>query len=124
MNTVTTKRANFRPLIKNYLLECIADDLDMERDSMLESQMWEHVSYRVSSEYGFMVKRVGLQNAIREWLLGLALPVAYAYSEIEVLLRQWGILKVNSSDRAVEKELGQYWTRLSAIITQEIQKLK
>lgn len=124
MNTVTTKRANFRSQIKNYLLECIEADLDINKGEESDRFLWQHVADRVNSEYGHMVKRVGLQNAIREWLLGLALPTEHTYSEIEKLLRQWGILKDGSSDRAIEKESDQYWTRLAAVIAQEIQKLK
>lgn len=115
-------RKNFTPAIKAYLLEVISTE-DHEIENPTEKELFTYVKERFNSEYGFMIDRVGQQNACKEWLQGLALNVEYTYYEIEKLLRKWGVLHSNSTDSQVEKELDKYWDRLACNIVKNINKI-
>ena len=116
-------RKNFKPAITSYVLECLAEE-DHGLDNPTTDQLWAHVKSRIDSEYGFMIGRVGLQNAIREWLLGLAINCDYTYFDIEQRLKAWGVLSGNESEAKLDKELDLYWVRLASVITQNIRKVK
>lgn len=116
-------RKNFKPAITAYVLECLANE-DHGLDNPTGDQLWAHVKNRIESEYGFMIKRIGLQNAIREWLLGLAINCDYTYFDIEQRLKSWGVLSGNESETKLDKELDLYWDRLASVITQNIRKVK
>lgn len=116
-------RKNFKPVITSYVLECLAEE-DHSLDNPTNGQLWAYCKARVESEYGFMIKRVGLQNAIREWLLGLAINCDFTYFDIEQRLKSWGVLADNESETKLGKELDLYWDRLAAVIAQNIRKVK
>lgn len=116
-------RKNFKPAITSYILECLSDE-DHGLDSPTDTELWVYINNRFMSEYGFMVKRVGLQNAIREWLIGLAISVDYTYYNIEQRLKAWGVLSGNESENKLDKELDLYWSRLASVIAQNIRKIK
>ena len=67
------------------------------------------------SEYGFNVKRVGLQNAIREWLqcLPSVISVEFMNYKIIELLKQWNLLDDKSTEAKTDKLLDQYWDMLA-----------
>lgn len=113
---------NFKPAIKSYILDCLRDE-DHGLENPTDSQLWVYCKNRINSEYDYMVARVGMQNAIREWLLGLAINCEYTYFEIENLLHKWGILEGQVSDRRLERELEDYWSRLAVTIALEIKKV-
>lgn len=105
-------RKNFTPAIKAYLLTVLAD-CDHELENPTQVELIQYCHDRVYSEYGHMIKRVGLQMAIREWLQGLALNVEYTCFDIEQLLLSWGVLTGNETEAKLDKELDLYWDRLA-----------
>lgn len=116
-------RKNFKPAITNYILECLANE-DHGLENPTNDQLWAHVKTRIESEYDHMIKRIGLQNAIREWLLGLAINCYYTYFDIEQRLKAWGVLSGDESEAKLDKELDLYWDRLAAVIAQNVRKVK
>ena len=105
-------RKNFTPAIKSYLLSVLEDcDHDLENPTQVE--VIKYYERRFHSEYDFMIKRVGKQAALREWLLGLALDVEYTYFDIEQLLLSWGVLDGTETEGKLAKELDFYWDRLA-----------
>ena len=67
------------------------------------------------NEYGFQVKRVGLQNAIREWLMGLpsVIDTEFRNSEILELVIEWGMITKSSKEETKDKALDMYWNVLA-----------
>jgi hypothetical protein len=116
-------RKNFKPAITAYVLECLAEE-DHGLDNPTNDQIWGHVKSRIELEYDHMIKRAGPQNAIREWLLGLAINCDFTYFDIEQRLKSWGLLAGNESETKLYKELNLYWDRLAAVIAQNIRKVK
>lgn len=116
-------RKNFKPAITAYILECLTEE-DHGLDNPTDAELFTYCKNRFYSEYGFSVPRIGLHNSVREWLLGLAISCEYSYFEIEQLLRKWGIIEGNITERKLDSELDQYWTRLSNVLVQQFAKIK
>lgn len=116
-------RKNFKPAITAYILECLSEE-DHGLDNPTDTQLRAYVNNRIMSEYGYLVERVGLQNAIREWLMGLAINVDYTYYDIDQRLKAWGVLSGNETENKLDKELDLYWSRLASVIAQNISKIK
>lgn len=66
-------------------------------------------------EYGFRVKQVGLQNALRDWLQGLpsVISIEFEYCEIIKLLKEWELLDNKSTEAKTDKLLDLYWDMLA-----------
>jgi hypothetical protein len=115
-------KPNYRPLVKSYVLSVLADH-DHNLENPTDDQLFAYAKDRFFSEYGWQVKRIGLQPAIREWLLGLALNIEYTYYDIGLLLQSWGILKGTETEGQREKALGQYWDRVAVVLASEFEKV-
>lgn len=115
-------KPNYRPIIRSYLLSVLADE-DHGITDPTEQQLFNHAKERFFSEYGWYMDRVGLQQAMREWLLGLALSVDYTYHDIEQRLLSWGIMKGNETEKQRDKALDQYWDRLAVRLISEFNKV-
>lgn len=111
----------YRPLVRSYLLSVLTDE-DHEIDNPTEQQLFSYAKDRFFSEYGWAVARIGLQKAIREWLLGLALNVDFSYHDIGQRLLLWGIIDGTETERQREKALDQYWDRLAVCLLSEFNK--
>lgn len=116
-----TEKANYKPVIRSYLLDCLQSE-DHNIDQPTEAQLFNYAKQRFFAEYGWQVERLGLSQAIREWLLGLAINVEYTYYDIEQKLLLWGVLSGNYSDIKREKELDLYWSRLAMVLSTEFKK--
>lgn len=66
------------------------------------------------SEYSFQVERIGLQNAIREWLQGLpsVIDVEHYNFHILPLCIEWGMITERSKEETKDKALDMYWNVL------------
>lgn len=104
-------------MIRQYILDCIDEGLNGE-DLTTDQAKITYLRDRFTSEYGWMIERVGKQKAIREWLLGLALGVDYTYCDIEKRLALWGITEKSHPAYAEGEwvELDRYWDRLAEAI--------
>jgi hypothetical protein len=111
-------KPNFRPLVKTYVLSVLADH-EHNINQPTNDQLFQYAKDRFFSEYGYLVRKIGLQPAIREWLLGLALNIDYTYYDIGLRLKEWGVLSGNETDREREKALDQYWNRIAVCLASE-----
>jgi hypothetical protein len=100
------------PQVKAYLLNVLLSE-DHNIEDPTDEQLFAYAKDRFTAEYGWSIPRQGLQGAIREWLLGLALNVVYTYYDIECLLKVWGILDGSESEKKLDEELDLYWDRLA-----------
>lgn len=117
-------RKNFSPAIKAYLLEVLESE-DHGLDNPSELELIKYCKDRFYAEYSHEIPRKGVQSAIKEWLLGLALGVDYTYYNIEKRLISWGVLEVFSyTENKLEKELELYWGRLASILRQLFDKVE
>ena len=103
----TQYKKNYRA----YILNC----LDVP-DSMADQDKIDYIFDRFQSEQGYNVARIGKQNAIAEWLQGLALPIPYYYDEIVDLAVEMGAIDPNPSDRIRELVCARYWDFMANVI--------
>ena len=114
-------KANYKPLVRSYVLSVLSDE-DHNIDQPTEQQLFTYAKDRFFSEYGWAVKRLGLQGAIKEWLLGLAIGIDYTYFDIEQRLKSWGIVNGNETEKQLDKKLEQYWDRVAMALYTEFNK--
>ena len=107
-----TKRKNYTPAIKAYLLTVLADE-DHGLENPTDDQLFQYAFNRYASEYAWNENRLSRQDNIKEWLLGLALNVDYTYYDIGLRLKEWGVLTGNETEDKQDRELDQYWNRLA-----------
>ena len=112
---IKSSRKQFQPMIRQYILDCINEGLEGE-DLTTDQEKIQYLRNRFSSEYGWMIQRVGSLKACREWLLGLALMVDYTYYDIEQRLKLWGIIDGTESEKKLDAELDLYWDRLGEAV--------
>ena len=102
-----SKSSELDRTVKSYLLRAMAEDSEGNQYTIVGSIAM--VRDRFYSEYGHDIPRYGLQGAIREWLMGLALPIEFYNYDILKLAVSWGSLPEDFSERQADKILENYW---------------
>ena len=101
---------------KSYILDCLDSEDDLTDKSLTEQEKINYLFDRFNSEYGFMVQRVGKQNALAEWLSGLAINIDYYYEDIIKLAVKMGSIDANPSEELQERVCNNYWNFMANII--------
>ena len=101
---------------KSYILDCLDSEDDLIDKSLTEQEKINYLFDRFNSEYGFMVQRVGKQNALAEWLSGLAINIDYYYEDIIKLAVKMGSIDDNPSEELQERVCNNYWNFMANII--------
>ena len=101
---------------KSYILDCLDSEDDLTDKSLTEQEKINYLFDRFNSEYGFMVQRVGKQNALAEWLSGLAINIDYYYEDIIKLAIKMGSIDDNPSEELQERVCNNYWNFMANII--------
>ena len=101
---------------KSYILDCLDSEDDLIDKSLTEQEKINYLFDRFNSEYGFMVQRVGKQNALAEWLSGLAINIDYYYEDIIKLAVKMGSIDANPSEELQERVCNNYWNFMANII--------
>ena len=70
--------------------------IEIIRTDFYGSQMWA-------------VSRYGSQQAITDWLQGLALPIDYTYYNIIQLAKEWGSIPQDATAKQEDKICDDYW---------------
>jgi len=101
---------------KNYILDCIGSEDDLINKELTKEEKIKYLFNRFYSEYGFMVERVGKQNAIAEWLSGLAINIPYSYCDIIELAKNLGSADHNLSSVQEDRICENYWNFMAYMI--------
>ena len=101
---------------KSYILDCLDSEEELINKSLTEQEKINYLFDRFNSEYGFMVQRVGKQNALAEWLSGLAINIDYYYEDIIKLAVKMGSIDDNPSKELQERVCNNYWNFMANII--------
>ena len=77
-------------------------------------------------EYGWAVKRYGMQKAVMEWLMGIpsSINIAFWNDDILKLAKSWGTLPENATEKQEDKILKNYWNLMSANLVRLFNKYK
>ena len=100
---------------KKYILDCVQLDCE-EKELKTDQEKINYIFDRFYDEYGFMIKQVGKQKAMSEWLSGLALPIEYYYDDIVKLAIEMGSIDENPNDKLRNKVEQGYFDFMANII--------
>lgn len=103
---------------KNYILDCLDSEDEILESSTKFSRLdkIDYLMFRFNSEYGFMINRVGKQQAIANWLSGLAIDIVYWNDDIIKLAKDMGSVDESITKRQEETILSNYWLFMANII--------
>lgn len=109
--------------VREYLMSVI-DGSDYGVVTETEQQKKDFIKETFWSEYGFNVKRVGLQKACQDYLMGLpsSCSVEYWNDEIIKMLKSWGVIKESMREETQHKKVDKYWIRLSSELSKIVRK--
>lgn len=106
---------------KLYILDCLAEDSDGNEYHTHEERI-AYLEKRFTSEYSWQIKRIGQQNALQEWLQGLAIPIEFMNHNILELAKSWGSLSDDATEAQEGKILDNYWSLMAAKCDQLIRR--
>ena len=100
---------------KKYILSTVETGLNNEPLKTDEEKI-KYIFDRFYSEYDFMIDRVGKHKAMSEWLSGLALDIEYYNYKIVKLAKDMGSLDTDSTYKAEQKIINNYFDFMANII--------
>ncbi len=104
---------------REFLLELIEEDYNNEPLATDQDKI-KFLKNRFTTEYGFMVERVGEHKAVSEWLSGLAIPIPFYNGEIVELAVKMGSIEENPSEALQSRVIQNYWTFMANIIITQL----
>lgn len=109
--------------VREYLMSVI-DGSDYSVVTETEQQKKDFIKETFRSEYGFNVKRAGLQKSCQDYLMGLpsSCCVEYWNDEIIKMLKSWGVIKENMREETQYKKVDEYWQRLGYELSKIVRK--
>ena len=119
MKTRNNYSANYQRLI----LDSIEEGLNGEALNS-DADKCQYLADRIRGEYGWMIERVGLQSAIKEWLMGLAIDIPYTYFDIIQLAKLNGVIPHDATESQESKVCDGYWKIMSMQIIKLLKKHK
>lgn len=117
-------RKKDQPLM-DYLIEHIDADGYGENPTTPEEKVkWLKKTFL--SEYGWAVKQMGTQKALKEWLQGVpsAINLPIYYSDIIPIMENLGQLKKNASEKETDKFLENFYNVIAFRLMQLFEKYK
>lgn len=123
-----SKRMKLDRLSKDYIINAIdGDGYDLPSDSFITTEgklrfLWE----TFNKEYGHMIERVGQQNAMKEWIMGLpsAFNIDFENYKIILIAQKWGSLPEVFTDKQAEKILENWFNLIACKTCQLFRKYK
>ena len=100
---------------KKYILSTIETGLNDE-PLKTDQEKIKYIFNRFNSEYGFIINKVGKYKAMSEWLSGLALDIEYYNYKIVKLAKDMGSLDTDSTYKAEQKIINNYFDFMANII--------
>jgi hypothetical protein len=119
MKTRNNYSANYQRLI----LDCIEEGLNGEVLNS-DADKCQYLADRIKGEYGWMIERVGLQSAIVEWLMGMAINIPSSYLDIINLAKANSVIPHDATESQESKVCDGYWKVMSMQIIKLLKKHK
>lgn len=116
-------RNNIQKQVREYLISCI-DSSGYNIEAETDQQKKDFIKETFWAEYGFQVKRVGLQAACQDYLQGLpsSCTVEFWNDKIIEILKEWGVIKESMREETQYKKIVEYWQRMAWELTKIVQK--
>jgi hypothetical protein len=108
-----------------YIIDCI-DSEAYEVKTSTDKEKIQFLFDTFRNEYGWYVKRVGVNEALKEWYMGLPSVFNMAFTNYDILqlAKKWGTLAENATEKQEDKILSNYWNLLASNTIQLFNKHK
>jgi len=101
---------------KEYILECLkTEDVFIDKKPT-DEELINYLFDRFNSEYGWSIKRQGKQQALTDWLQGLAIRIPFYYEDIIELAVEMGSIDENPSEKLAQRVCDNYWSFMANAI--------
>ena len=101
---------------KKYVLECLKNEDIFTDKKPTDEELINYLFDRFNSEYGWNIQRVGKQQALTDWLQGLAIHIPYYYEDIIELAVDMGSIDENPNEKLKERVCENYWSFMANTI--------
>jgi len=109
---------------KNYILACLDDEDSLIGKNLSREEKIKYLFNRFNSEYGWRVgnnkmgtaNQVTKQEAMAEWLSGIAIHIPYSYCDIIELAKNMGSVDYNLSTVQEDRICENYWNFMAYMI--------
>ena len=101
---------------KEYILECLKTEDAFIGKQPTEDELIKYLFDRFFSEYGWLMERVGKQQALIDWLQGLAINIPHWHGDIIDLAIEMGSIDANPSDQLTDRVCENYFTFMANMI--------
>lgn len=114
---VKGKTATLNSFVFPYILNAIdAEGYDLQKLPETDTEKLQFLADTFKSEYGWMIERVGGQNAMREWIMGLpsSFNIDFENYRIIELAKEWNSIPANATEREEDKILNNWFNLIAA----------
>jgi hypothetical protein len=125
MNIQTLSRKEITANINNYLLNVI-DGENYGKVLNIDTEKLQFVADIFKSEYGYMIRRIGYQPALKEWFSGLpsAINIDFGDYRIIELAKEFGSLPDNATENQEDKIIANWFNYMAYKLVQLFRKNK
>jgi hypothetical protein len=108
-----------------YIIDCI-DSEAYEVKTSTDKEKIQFLFDTFRNEYGWYIERVGVNEALKEWYMGLPSVFNMAFTNYDILqlAKKWGTLAENATEKQEDKILSNYWNLLASNTIQLFNKHK
>lgn len=120
-----TKRVKLDRTAKEYILNAIDPEAYDVKAEGIEAKL-SFLADTFKKEHGYMIERVGPQNAMREWIMGLpsAFNIDFENYKILEITKEWGSIDDKSTERRKDMILNNWFNFISVKTFQLFRKYK
>ncbi len=108
---------------QDFILSIITEDYNGDLIKTDEEKI-NFLFHRFYNEYGWLIKRVGKQKAMTEWLSGLAINIPCYNHEIIELAIKMGSVNENSTEDQKDQIVNNYFNFMANVILKMEDKTK
>ena len=108
---------------QDFILSIITEDYNGDLIKTDEEKI-NFLFHRFYNEYGWLIKRVGKQQAMTEWLSGLAINIPCYNHEIIELAIKMGSVNENSTEDQKDQIVNNYFNFMANVILKMEDKTK
>ena len=108
---------------QDYILSTITEDYNGDPIKTDEEKI-NFLFHRFYNEYGWLIKRVGKQKAMSEWLSGLAINIPCYNHEIIELAIKMGSVDKDPTEKQKDQIVNNYFNVMANVILKIEDKIK
>ena len=107
----------YKKKYERYILSIVADEMKENKIKKINrNTKIDYLFNKFNTAYGFMIERVGKQNAIAEWLARLPLNIPYIHDDIINLAIKMSSIDKNPSNKLQNRVVENYFNFMANML--------